>query len=159
MSKAAGITKNRLSSLPNNLLTRVGLPHRPLSHLHPLNAFLKVSQHALSISNHAFHFIQEPLIAHLQGRFQASACVGMFSSEMGLGLVRRSEVGGGGGSSRYSDVGTVTTESPEWEWYDAHTDTSASGSRSVSVNGLGFGSRSASRSSLGVRGMAGSRSF
>ncbi|KAF9037243.1 hypothetical protein BJ165DRAFT_1532621 [Panaeolus papilionaceus] len=98
-----------------------------------------------------------------RGRYRAlayiyhtpDASVGSFSSEAGLGLIRRSGVGGGAGSSRYSDVGTVTTEGGEWEWYDAHSDISASGSRSVSANGLSemAGLRIVSRqvSSVGLR--------
>ncbi|KAF9037274.1 hypothetical protein BJ165DRAFT_1532649 [Panaeolus papilionaceus] len=43
------------------------------------------------------------------------ASMGSFSSEAGLGLIRRSEVGGGAGSSRYSDVGTERDKELVWD--------------------------------------------
>ncbi|KAF9043423.1 hypothetical protein BJ165DRAFT_1612462 [Panaeolus papilionaceus] len=218
-SKVTVLTKNRLFTFPNGLLTRVGLVHSTTTstvtsasnatipttmipsssqadvqpapptqnptasspslspspsqrlikslttrsvHIEP-RALSRVRSrphslpHSQSFYTGTFNSAQSGSISGFSTYHTPDASVGSFSSEAGLGLIRRSEVGGGAGSSRCSDVGMVTTEGGEWELYDAHTDISASGSLSVSVNGLGFGSWSASSSSLGVRGMAGSR--
>ncbi|KAF9037266.1 hypothetical protein BJ165DRAFT_1532642 [Panaeolus papilionaceus] len=195
--KAEMLTKNRLFTFPNGLLTKVGLVYSTTKSTvtSPSNATLPTelipgssqadvqpsppTQNPTASSSSLSPSPSQRLLKGLTerssfytGTFNSAhsgsrsgfstyhtpaASLGSFSSEAGLGLIRRSEVGGGAGSSRYSGVGTVTTEGGEWELYDAHTDISASGSQSVSVKGLGFGSRSASSSSLGVRGMAGSR--